>query len=376
MNTEVFQGPALTVENLAMRYPRSEERVFQDLDLTVGQGEFVVILGPSGCGKSTLLRLVAGFERPEAGTVRIGGQLVSDAANRIFLPPERRGIGFVFQSYALWPHMTVFENVAFPLEHAAVLRAEKQAMVESILETFGLKKLAGRLPTELSGGQKQRVALARALIAKPRLLLMDEPLSSLDQSLRLSVQEELAALRRTWRPSVLYVTHDQQEATRLADKIVVLHDHRILQRGCPEELYYCPVSPFLAGFFGDSNLLEGFVETALEAGYYKIRLLPEGPAVTARGPEGISLGNQVNVVIRPQWFQVERDAAAVPAEAITAEIQDVCFMGAQTVCKARWHDYCLKIYSDNRSRLEPGETVRLQVLDAWLTRKEAGGLYE
>lgn len=364
MNTETFHGPALAIEKLAMRYPGSDERVFRDLDLAVEQGEFVVILGPSGCGKSTLLRLIAGFERPETGSIRIGGQLVSDAAGSFFLPPEKRGIGFVFQSFALWPHMTVFENVAFPLEHTVHSRAGKREMVEAMLETFGLAKLAGRLPAELSGGQKQRVALSRALIAKPRLLLMDEPLSSLDQSLRLAVQEELVALRRDWRPSVLYVTHDQQEAIRLADKIVVLHNHRILQRGCPEELYFRPASPFVAGFFGDSNLLEGCVETVLEAGCYKIRLLPGGPAVTARGPSDLLPGAQVTVIIRPHWLQ-EGLGSAVP-EAITAEIEEAGFMGAHTVCKAHWQGYSLKFYADNTARLRAGDLVRLQVSDAWL----------
>lgn len=230
-----------------------------NLDLQIGQGEFVALLGPSGCGKTTLLRLIAGFESPTSGEIWINQERVADAKGR--KPPEERRIGMVFQSFALWPHLNIYENVAFPLQHQKnVLEAYKQnprARVAQILEMVGLGGMEERYPSQLSGGQKQRVALARAIVFNPTLLLMDEPLSSLDAELRMQMRKEIQYIHRELGTSIVYVTHDQSEALGMADRIVVMKGGRVEQAGTPQEIYYEPESMFVAKFVGRSNFLKG-----------------------------------------------------------------------------------------------------------------------
>ncbi len=229
------------------------------LDLQIGQGEFVALLGPSGCGKTTLLRLLAGFESPTSGEIWINNECVASAAKR--KPPEERRIGMVFQSFALWPHLTVYENVAFPLQHQQqVPEAYKQnpkARVAQMLEMVGLGGMEERFPSQLSGGQKQRVALARAIVFNPILLLMDEPLSSLDAELRMQMRKEIQFIHRELGTSIVYVTHDQSEALAMADRIVVMKGGRVEQAGTPHDIYYAPESPFVAKFVGRANFLKG-----------------------------------------------------------------------------------------------------------------------
>lgn len=229
------------------------------IDLSVGQGEFVALLGPSGCGKTTLLRLLAGFEAPTDGEIWINNERVADKTRRT--PPEERRIGMVFQSFALWPHMTVYENVAFPLRHQQHVPAEyKQAPRERVahmLEMVGLAGMENRYPSQLSGGQKQRVALARAIVFNPTLLLMDEPLSSLDAELRMQMRKEIQHIHRELGTAIVYVTHDQSEALGMADRIVVMRGGQIEQAGTPHDIYYAPQSPFVAKFVGRANFLKG-----------------------------------------------------------------------------------------------------------------------
>src|SRR5262245_21669120 len=230
-----------------------------NIDLKVEPGEFVTVLGPSGCGKTTTLRMVAGLEQNSTGRISIGNRVVSDATAGFFLPPDKRQLGMVFQSYAIWPHMTVFDNVAYPLR---IRRRSKDEIRDRVLRTLRLVEMqhyAERPAPALSGGQQQRVAIARALVFEPELLLLDEPLSNLDTRLRAQMGDEFRALQRRLGITTLYVTHDQEEAMALSDRVVVMQAGRILQIGAPEDIYQRPRSEVVAAFFGSPNLLEGKV---------------------------------------------------------------------------------------------------------------------
>lgn len=228
-----------------------------DLDLSVDHGEVVALLGPSGCGKSTTLRMIAGLEEVSAGEIAIDGKTVSRPGTST--PPHRRGLGMVFQNYAVWPHMTIDQNVAYPLRLGGLGRSECRAAVERTLELVGLHGLGGRLPSQLSGGQQQRVALARALVMEPRALLLDEPLSNLDAQLRERMRYEILELHRRLGLTILHVTHDQVEAMTLSDRIVVMRGGHVVQTGSPREIYTAPCTPFTAAFIGHANLLPAWL---------------------------------------------------------------------------------------------------------------------
>ncbi|WP_172193787.1 ABC transporter ATP-binding protein [Saccharibacillus qingshengii] len=225
-------------------------------DLIVKEGTFTTLLGPSGCGKTTLLRMIAGLEAPDTGTISIGGDTLFDASRKRSTPAHKRGFGMVFQDFALWPHMTVFENVAFGLRTSRRTQDLKQTVTRA-LEKVQLGAMMDRYPHQLSGGQQQRVAFARAVAVQPRLVLFDEPLSALDASLREEMRVEMLSLVRDLGLTALYVTHDQIEAMSMSDEIVVMHSGRVLQRGTPEEIYAKPTDPFVARFIGRSNWITG-----------------------------------------------------------------------------------------------------------------------
>lgn len=231
-----------------------ETPVLRDVTVRFKDRDFTAVLGPSGCGKTTLLRILAGLEQPDSGEIFFDGNCVFSAREKVDLPPHRRGIGMVFQDFALWPHMTVFENVAFPLRAAG----KKQNLREKVLATLSKVQLSGlesRYPQELSGGQQQRVSIARAIVGSPGLLLFDEPFSSLDAKLREKMRVELLRLVRELHTTTVFVTHDQAEAMSMADRLVILQKGRVLQSGTPEEVYHHPAGPFVAGFFGSCNIL-------------------------------------------------------------------------------------------------------------------------
>ncbi|MFZ0728451.1 MAG: ABC transporter ATP-binding protein, partial [Desulfobacterales bacterium] len=238
---------------------RGRIRALATLDLTVEPGAFFVLVGPSGCGKSTLLNIIAGIENPSAGDIWIGDRQVMSVAAKKFLPPRRRDVAMVFQSYALYPHMTVFANIAFPLKIAGVDRRDIDNRVRAAAATLEIENLLDARPAELSGGQRQRVALGRAIVRRPRVLLLDEPLSNLDALLRTSMRGELKQIQRRLAVTTIYVTHDQTEAMTLGDRIAVLKDGRLQQTGTPEEIYHRPANRFVAGFIGTlpMNLLDG-----------------------------------------------------------------------------------------------------------------------
>jgi putative spermidine/putrescine transport system ATP-binding protein len=290
MNT----SPAVALEGVTYRYPGTQAGVF-GVTMDIAPGELVVCLGPSGCGKTTLLRLVAGFLKPDAGVIRLNGEDVSA------LPTRERECGVVFQAYALFPHMRVWENVAYPLRVREVGLDERRRRAGQMLELVGLTGLAERLPAQLSGGQQQRVALARALVFGPRALLLDEPLSALDAATRLTMRDEIRRIQRGSNIATLLITHDQDEALSLADRIVLLRDGRLAQAGAPQEIYDRPADAFVAGFVGRANLLEAKV---IDAGTVDT---PIGRLATP--PHGRAPGSALQLLVRPERVEIANGGA-------------------------------------------------------------------
>lgn len=308
------------IEHVSFGY--GENIVLDDISLDVKQGEFFAFLGPSGSGKTTLLRLIAGFGTPSSGRVLIGERDVSA------LPPWSRNVGMVFQSYALWPHMTVAKNVAFGLERRRLPRKEIARKVEAALALVGLTAFADRRPAQLSGGQQQRVALARTIVIEPEVLLLDEPLSNLDAKLRVEMRAELRALQRKLGITAIYVTHDQEEANAIADRIALLDQGRIQQIGTPIELYDQPANRFVATFLGTANLIEGRVSNGafLNDGFALPAInAPDGPACISIRPQDIALsagtaGIGAVVVEREFLGSVVRYRLETGGQTIVAEV--------------------------------------------------------
>ncbi|UFP95570.1 ABC transporter ATP-binding protein [Gloeobacter morelensis] len=272
-------------------------RAVDAVSLAVRSGEFFSLLGESGCGKTTVLRLMGGFEQPDGGTIVIAGQPMAG------VPPYRRPVNTVFQSYALFPHLNVYQNIAFGLEMERLARAEVRLRVEEMLALVRLEKLAARKPHQLSGGQKQRVALARALAKRPAVLLLDEPLSALDLKLRQQLRLELKALQRQTGITFIFVTHDQEEALSLSDRVGVMRAGRLLQVGTAAEIYERPTSRFVAEFVGETNWLNGTVE-AVEAGVVAVLVPGLGQSVRGVAPVRVAPGERVGVAIRPEKLAV------------------------------------------------------------------------
>jgi iron(III) transport system ATP-binding protein len=297
----------IKLTGLVKRYPGRAvgANAVDGIDLEVGEGKLTTLLGPSGCGKTTTLRLIAGLERADAGTVEIGGQVVSDPARGIFIGPHRRPIGIVFQSYAIWPHMTVVENVMFPLRvsRPRVRKNEARKRALEALDAVGLADFAERPAPALSGGQQQRVALARALVREPKVLLLDEPLSNLDKGLRGRMRDEIRAVQQRLGITTVFVTHDQDEALAVSDDVVVMNGGHVIERGVPHAIYTYPRDMFTARFLGVSNSLDGIVES----------VGPDGATVTfgkrsmlCRQCESIETGQPVSVFMRPESFKLSR----------------------------------------------------------------------
>ena len=291
------------VDGVSRRYQhrvKGEIYAARDVRLAVRPGELLTLLGPSGCGKTTTLRMIAGFEKPDAGRVRFDGQDVTD------LPANQRNIGFVFQNYALFPHLSIFENVAYGLR---VRGAAADVIVKRVGDVLALVGLAGyeqQFSAQLSGGEQQRVALARAIVIEPRVLLFDEPLSNLDAKLRVQMRQEIRALQRRLGITTVYVTHDQEEAMAVSDRIVVMNQGSVVQEGTAEDLYYRPASEFVATFVGRVNLIAGTLAQAADG---RLGVAALGTVISpAYVPEGLTIGDAVQLIVRPEALAIGRDA--------------------------------------------------------------------
>jgi iron(III) transport system ATP-binding protein len=348
---------ALVVEGLVKRF--GEVAAVDGVSFTIDPGELLCLLGPSGCGKTTTLRCVAGLEAPDAGVIRLDGQVLADGSQGILVPPHRRRFGMVFQSYAVWPHLTVFENVRYPLRFGDRLTRETMRQkTREALRLVRLEEQAERYPHQLSGGQQQRVALARALVMQPTALLFDEPLSNLDAKLREEMRNELADVQSRLQVPALYVTHDQAEAMALATRIAVMHQGRIRQEGTPGAIYRRPADDFVATFLGSTNLLSGVVEAREPSGNVRVRTGAGMIRVKAAIPS--ESGIQVLVGIRPEHLRVHLQAPAGDA-VLAGTVTKATFLGPFTDCVVTVGNATLQVQVPGALAARRGEWVYLTV---------------
>jgi spermidine/putrescine transport system ATP-binding protein len=331
-----------------------------DLDLDIAEGEFFTLLGPSGCGKTTTLRMIAGFEEPTSGTVLIDGQDVVD------LPAHKRPTNTVFQSYALFPHLSVGENVSFGLQRKKVSKAEIERRVATELERVGLAREVNRRPAQLSGGQQQRVALARALVNLPKVLLLDEPLGALDLKLRKGLQIQLKQIQRDVGISFVYVTHDQEEALTMSDRIAVMQAGRVEQMGEPEDVYERPATTFVAGFIGVSNLMPG---TATGVNGNRVRVkLDSGVELDTAAVDGVSTGERIHAVVRPEKLRIQTANGSGPDDGPSVEgvVEASVYLGTSTqIVVGLAEDVKMTVLVPNASEAErarlPGGGARVRL---------------
>ncbi|MEA5161802.1 ABC transporter ATP-binding protein [Cereibacter johrii] len=332
-----------------------ETLVVKDLNLTIGQGEFLTMLGPSGSGKTTCLMMLAGFETATHGEIRLDGRPINT------VPPHKRGIGMVFQNYALFPHMTVGENLSFPLEVRGMSRSDRERKIKRALDMVQMGAFANRRPAQLSGGQQQRIALARALVFDPQLVLMDEPLGALDKQLREHMQFEIKHLHESLGITVVYVTHDQGEALTMSDRIAVFNDGRIQQLAPPSELYERPKNSFVASFIGENNRLPGTVEEIAD-GRALVRL-ETGELIDATPVNVARKGQQTLVSIRPERVEFKPEMLPPNAHLIDAEVLEFIYMGDIFRTRLRVagsEDFVIKSRNTLGQRvMQPGEKVRI-----------------
>ncbi|MBV0892393.1 ABC transporter ATP-binding protein [Paracoccus sp. Z118] len=329
--------------------------VVKDLNLSIAQGEFLTMLGPSGSGKTTCLMMLAGFETATHGQILLDGRNIND------VPPHKRGIGMVFQNYALFPHMTVGENLSFPLEVRGLGKAEREARIMRALDMVQMARFRDRRPAQLSGGQQQRIALARALVFDPKLVLMDEPLGALDKQLREHMQYEIKALHERLGVTVVYVTHDQGEALTMSDRIAVFNDGRIQQLATPSQLYEQPENSFVAGFIGENNALAGTIERL--DGQTALVRLANGELIDAAPVNIREVGQQTLVSIRPERIEFKPENMPPDVHTVEAEVIEVIYMG--DIFRARMKvagsdDFVMKFRNTmGQTRLSPGQKIRV-----------------
>ena len=363
---QVDPGPSvIVIDHVAKRF--GDFVAVHDASFSIGRGEFFSMLGPSGCGKTTTLRMIAGFESPTSGRILLDGEDVSQT------PPYRRNVNTVFQQYALFPHMSVFDNVAFGLRSRKVAKPEITRRVGEMLEIVRMEAFTKRRPVQLSGGQQQRVALARALVNKPSALLLDEPLAALDLKLRQAMQLELKRIQRDTEVTFVFVTHDQQEALTMSDHIAVMSAGWVEQIGSPTEIYHRPSSPFVAGFIGEANLLSGTVAGG-SSGHTDVSVAG-GAVVPVEGALGVS--GPVLLMVRPERVHVERQTPNGTRTGIPAAVREVIFRGASVhvVLAAGDGSEVVAHLIDDRSLdgLRPGDTAwaTWERTDAYLVPTDA-----
>lgn len=333
-----------------------------NLSFTIERGEVFTLLGPSGCGKSTTLRMVAGLEHPEEGELLLTGRTIVSAKDGLYLPPEKRNMGMVFQSYAIWPHFTVFENVAFPLRLRKMPQGEIKLRVEETLDVVGLGGLGDRGATMLSGGQQQRVALARALVYQPDILLLDEPLSNLDAKLREHMRLELRSIQRRLNITVLFVTHDQAEAMTMSDRVAVMNSGHFEQVGAPSEVYERPDTPFVRDFLGRALVLEGLARR--EGGSVTVEIIgePEGKLVFSDLEMEINGDTTpLTVACRPEDTRLEPATSSSPNR-IRVTVEEAAYLGERVEYGVRMSSgQLLVVFSSRRQQYPIGSEVDLVI---------------
>lgn len=353
--------PFLELCGVQKRY--GEVVALHDCNLAIEKGEFITLLGPSGCGKTTTLRLIAGFLKPDAGELRLDGKLLSSA--RVHTPPEERNMGMVFQSFAVWPHLSVYENVALPLRIRRRSAGEIEQACKEMFRLCRLEGLAERSPHELSGGQLQRVALARALVYQPRLVLLDEPLSNLDAALREEVRRELHKIHKAIGATFFLVTHDQVEAMSLSDRVVVMSHGRIEQIGSPQEIYHSPATEFVAQFVGAANLVKGRI-TELEGGAERLcRVHLPGLELLAKGGRGWTTGSDCTVALAPEDLRLgSPDASAKGPNHFLGEVREAYFLGRTQEVVIGVGQLELRVNETRGNSFRPGDRVSVNVTPA------------
>jgi ABC-type Fe3+/spermidine/putrescine transport system ATPase subunit len=347
------EAMGVDVDRVSKRFAhrvKGEVYAARDVTLRVPAGEFLTLLGPSGCGKTTTLRMIAGFERPDAGSIRFGGEEVTGT------PANQRNIGFVFQNYALFPHLTIFENVAYGMR----VRGEPAvAIARAVGEVLALVGLAGheqQFPAQLSGGEQQRVALARAIVIRPRVLLFDEPLSNLDAKLRVQMRREIRDLQRRLSITTVYVTHDQEEAMAVSDRIAVMNHGSVVQVGTAADLYHRPESEFVAQFVGRVNLIAGRM-VAFDRDTARIAL-PHGEIVARAAAAHVAPGEPVQIALRPEAIELVRDGGPLDATVLSST-----FLGDKIEYLVRWNDETLQVARYNAgpaAAIQDGTAVTLR----------------
>ncbi|SEJ72204.1 iron(III) transport system ATP-binding protein [Arthrobacter sp. yr096] len=353
--------PDVVVKNLRKDF--GGITVLHEVSFTIKDGEFFTLLGPSGCGKSTTLSCLAGLEQPTSGSIAVGTTVLVDDSSNKFVPPEERNLGMVFQSYALWPHMTLAENLAMPLNIRKVPKAEQRTLIHDALDKVGLAHLAQRYPHQLSGGQQQRVALARALVYSPKVLLLDEPLSNLDAKLREQARVWLKRLQSELGITTVYVTHDQEEALAMSDRIAVMSNGNMLQVAPPEEIYERPATAEVAAFIGRSNFLDGTITSTI-GDRAVVRLEDTGETVTAVLTGEMHDGDSVTVAFRPEKASLAPVEESVPSGhvGLPVEILTTSYVGSRYEYELRYGARTLAV--DSKSNTYRGDLMLIVPIEA------------
>jgi iron(III) transport system ATP-binding protein len=359
MQTTVAQKAFLDVRDLVKVF--GADRAVDGIGFGIEQGEFLTLLGPSGCGKITTLMCIDGLHQPDGGEIWLGHDCLTSVAQRLYRPPEQRGIGMMFQSYAIWPHMTVAQNVVYPLEVRRVPRGERQDRVAEALRRVQLSDYAKRPAPHLSGGQQQRMALARSIVFNPRLLLFDEPLSNLDAKLREEMRVELKRLQQTLGITSIYVTHDQAEALVLSDRIITMSKGHIEQEGDPRTIYAQPANRFVSAFIGVANLLPG---TVIEAAAGRAIVEMSNGEMTrsfhCMVRDAVVPGEPVTVSIRPEHVRVVTAPSPVPEDNyVEGEVAAAIFLGNYVDCRVQWGAVEWKVQANRRQTIRQGRRVWL-----------------
>lgn len=353
--SKIFDSTTVAVENFSVH---------------INDGEFITLLGPSGCGKTTTLRMIAGFIPPSSGKIFIGGKPVSDHLQAIFVPPEKRNIGMVFQSYAVWPHMNVIENVAYPLKIQKIPKAERYHQAENVLELVRLEGMGKRYPSQLSGGQQQRVALARALIMQPQVMLLDEPLSNLDAKLREEMRFEIQDLQKRTGVTIVYVTHDQAEAMAMSDRIVVMNQGKIHQIGTAETIYQQPADQFVADFVGLIN----FIPCKADHKAGGVMLQIDEREILYQTPLPAIMQTTAVLAVRPENITLEKLTTPQP-KTLTGKVERTTYLGNLTDYLIKVGSYAIRVQQSGGSQFYPGDQVQVKVTTATVFSDQKSGEY-